>query len=90
MVLTREDFAELSLSELLYNIWLYAEFVIKGNCKPFFNDYIDFCIGFAEGQWDENFQNFNFVIQMLLHRKHFDFSNICTDNMDSIIDMLKK
>ena len=75
MVLTREDFAELSLSELLYNIWLYAEFVIKGNCKPFFN---------------ENFQNFNFVIQMLLHRKHFDFSNICTDNMDSIIDMLKK
>ena len=47
MVLTREDFAELSLSELLYNIWLYAEFVIKGNCKLFFNDYIDLCIEFA-------------------------------------------
>ena len=36
MVLTREDFADLSLSELLNNIWLYAEFVIRGNCKPFF------------------------------------------------------
>ena len=47
MVLTREDFAELSLSELLYNIWLYAEFVIKGNYKLFFNDYIDLCIEFA-------------------------------------------
>ena len=44
MVLTREDFAELSLSELLNNIWLDAEFVIRGNCKSFFDDYIDFCI----------------------------------------------
>ena len=90
MVLTREDFADLSLSELLNNIWLYAKFVIRGNCKPFFDDYIDFCIEYAERQWDASFQNFNFVIQMLLHRKHFDFSNICNDNIDSITDMVKK
>ena len=90
MVLTREVFADLPLSELLNNIWLYAEFVIRGNCKPFFDDYIDFCIEFAERKWDESFQNFNFVIQMLLHRKKFDFSNICNDNIDSIIDIVKK
>ena len=42
MTLTREDFADLSLSELLNNIWKYAEFIIRGNCKPFYNDYIDF------------------------------------------------
>ena len=77
MVLTREDFADLSLSELLKNIWLYAEFVIRGNCKPFFDDYID--IEFAEKKLDESFQIFNFVIQMLLHHKKFDFSNICND-----------
>ena len=50
MVLTREDFADLSLSELLNNIWLYAKFVIRGNGKPFFDDYIDFCIEYAERQ----------------------------------------
>ena len=90
MVLTREDFTDLSLSELLNNIWLYAKFVIRGNCKPFFDDYIDFCIKFAERKWGESFQNFNFVIQMLLHRKKFDFSNICNDNIDNIIDIVKK
>ena len=90
MVLAREDFADLSLSELLNNIWLDAEFVIRGNCKSFFDDYIDFCIEFAERKWDESFQNFNFVIQMLLHCKKFGFSNICNDNIDSIIDIVKK
>ena len=90
MVLAREDFADLSLSELLNDVWLDAEFVIRGNCKSFFDDYIDFCIKFAERKWDESFQNFNFVIQMLLHRKKFGFSNICNDNIDSIIDIVKK
>ena len=90
MTLIREGFANLSLSELLNNIWTYAEFIIRWNCKPFYNDYIDFCIKFAEKQWDENFKNFNFVIQMLLHRKHFDFSNISSDNLDTIIELIKK
>ena len=39
---------------------------------------------------NNSFQNFNFVIQSLLHHKHFDFSNIIPDNMDVIIDMIKK
>ena len=90
MTLTREDFADLSLSELLNNIWTYAEFIIRGNCKPFYNDYIEFCIEFAEKQWDKSFQNFNFVIQMLLYLKHFDFSNISSDNLDTIIELIKK
>ena len=89
MTLTREDFANLSLSELVNNIWTYAEFIIRGNCKPFYNDYIDFWIEFAEKQWDKSFQNFNFVIQMLLYRKHFDFCNISSDNLDTIINWLK-
>ena len=90
MTLTKEGFANLSLSELLTNIWTYAEFIIRRNWKPFYNDYIDFCIKFAEKQWDESFQSFNFVIQMLLHRKHFDFSNISSDNLDTIIELIKK
>ena len=89
MTLTREDFANLSLSELVNNIWTYAEFIIRGNCKPIYNDYKDFWIEFAEKQWDKSFQNFNFVIQMLLHRKHFDFCNISSDNLDTIINWLK-
>ena len=39
---------------------------------------------------NDSFKNFNFVIQSLLHHKHFDFSNIIPDNMDVIIDMIKK
>ena len=39
---------------------------------------------------NNGFQNFNFVIQSLLHGKHFDFAYIIPDNMDVIIDMIKK
>ena len=90
MVITRENFAELSLHHLLYNIYSYAEYVIKGNCASFSNDYIDYRIEFSERQWDETFLNFNFVIQSLLHHKHFDFSNICCDDLHIIIDLIKK
>ena len=48
MVLTRENFADLSLHDLLFNIYSCAEHLIKGNCASFFNDYIDYCIEFAE------------------------------------------
>ena len=65
-------------------------YVIKGNCASFFNDYIDYSIEFSERQWDETFLNFNFVIQSLLHHKHFDFSNICCDDLHIIIDLIKK
>ena len=50
VIITRENFAELSLHDLLYNIHLYGEYVIKGNCTSFFNDYIDYCIEFSERQ----------------------------------------
>ena len=55
MILTRENFAELSLHDLLYNICSYAEYIIKGNCAFCFNDYIDYCIEFSERQWNETF-----------------------------------
>ena len=90
MPLTRENFADLSLPELLHNICSYGENIIKGNCASFFNDYIDYCIKFAERQWNETFLSFNFVIQSLLHHKHFDFSNICCDDLHIIIDLIKK
>ena len=90
MVITSENFAKLSLHDLLCNIYSYAEYVIKGNCASFFNDYIDYCVEFSERQWDETFLNFNFVIQSLLHHKHFDFSNICCDDLHIIIDLIKK
>ena len=51
MRLTREDFGELSLPDLLSNIYSYAEYIIKGNCSSFYNDYTDYCIEFAERQW---------------------------------------
>ena len=35
MVITRENFAELFLHDLLYNIYSYAEYIIKGNCASF-------------------------------------------------------
>ena len=87
MVLTRENFADLSLHDLLFNIYSYDEYLIKENCASFFNDY---CIEFAERQWDETFLNFNFVIQSLLHHKHFDFLDICYDDLHIIIDLIKK
>ena len=90
MVLTRENFADLSLHDLLFNIYSCAEHLIKGNCASFFNDYIDYCIEFAERQWDETFLNFSFVIQSLLHHKHFDFLDICYDDLHIIIDLIKK
>ena len=90
MVITSENFAKLSLHDLLCNIYSYAEYVIKGNCASFFNDYIDYCVEFSERQWDETFLNFNFVIQSLLHQKHFDFSDICHNNLHTIIDLIKK
>ena len=90
MVITREYFAELSLHDLLYHNYSYAEYVIKGNCASFLNDYIDYCIEFSKRQWDETFLNFNFVIQSLLHHKNFDFSNICYDDLHIIIDLIKK
>ena len=90
MVITRENFAELSLHDLLYHIYSYAEYVIKGNCASFLNDYIDYSIEFSKRQWDETFLNFNFVIQSLLHNKNFDFSNICYDDLHIIIDLIKK
>ena len=89
MVLTRENFTELSLHDLLFNIYSYAEYVIKGNCTSLFNEYIDYCIKFAERNRDETFLNFNFVIQSLLHHKHFNFSNICCDYLHIIIDLIK-
>ena len=90
MVITRENFAELFLHDLLYNIYSYAEYIIKGNCASLFNDYIDYRIEFSERQWDETFLNFNFVIQSLLHHKHFDFLDICYDDLHIIIDLIKK
>ena len=90
MVLTREDFADLHLLDLLFNIYSYAEYIIKGNCPLFFNNYIDYCIKFAERQWDETFLNFHFVIQSLLHHKHFYCSDICYDDLHIIIDVIKK
>ena len=37
MVLKKENFAELLLHDLLYNIYSYAEYIIKGNCTFFFS-----------------------------------------------------
>ena len=90
MVITRENFSELSLPDLLFNIYSFAEYIIWGNCASFFNDYIDYCNEFAERQWNEKFLNFNFVIQSLLHHKHFNFSNICYDDLHIIIDLIIK
>ena len=50
MRLTREDFGELSLPDLLSNIYSYAKYIIKGNCLSFYNDYTDYYIEFAERQ----------------------------------------
>ena len=50
MSLTREDFAILSIENLLLNIYILSEYVRKGNCKNFFNECIDYCIEFAETQ----------------------------------------
>ena len=36
MVLTGQYFADLSLHDLLFNIYSYAEYIIKGNCASFF------------------------------------------------------
>ena len=91
MPLTREDFATLSIKNLLLNIYILSEYVRKGNCKDFYNEYIDYCIKFAERQWDNDcYQNFNYVIQMLLHGKVFDFSQILPSNLYKVLDFIKK
>ena len=77
MPLTFEDFADFPLEALLLNIFTYGEIIRRGNPKDFINDYIDFCIELSEMQCDKDrYQNFNYVIQMLLHGKKFYFSNI--------------
>ena len=45
-----QDFGELSLPDLLFNIYSYAKYIIKGNFLSFYNDYTDYYIEFAERQ----------------------------------------
>ena len=90
MPLRREGFTVLSLPVLLMNISQYFEYVRRGNCAEFFNDYIDYNIEFAERLWSDRYKNFCFVIKSLLHGKEFGFSNISTSNIDIIYDLIKK
>ena len=91
MPLTREDLATLSIENLLLNIYILSKYVRKGNCKNFYNEYINYCIEFAETQWDNNcYQNFNYVIQMLLQGNVFDFSQISPSYLYKVLDFIKK
>lgn len=62
MVLSKSEFAELDLPDLLLNIWEYSDNVGR---DPVISLYCESCVELARQRWCLSYKNFQFVINSL-------------------------
>ena len=65
MVLSKSDFANLDLPDLLLNIWDYSDNLRR---DPVISQYCKWCVELARQQWCLSYKNFQFVIKNLRKR----------------------
>ena len=88
MKLSFGDFKFLDLPELLINIWSYNDEGHK-NCS-FCKEYEKWCIIIAKSLWQDNYPNFDFVIENVKKHKLFNLGSISSENEAAVYYMLKK
>ena len=61
MKFSKNDFAELDLSNLLIEVWSYADYMND----PTINQYQKWCVELAKERWQPQFLDFEYAIMIL-------------------------
>ena len=71
MVLTKEDFSDLTVCELLQNAWCYSETIIErgDKTKQLLFDYLRYCEEDLEDKWCDQLPDLNFVLKKIKSQK---------------------
>ena len=82
--LTKKDFENLSIHQLLQTIWEYFYFV--GSRKV--DKYLEWNLETAFEKWPENFPNFNFVMCKIRKQDQFFFPGPTHQEFDYILRLI--
>ena len=90
MKLSLANFEFLDLPNVLINIWEYHDLTHK-NC-PVCKQYKEWCIKVAKTQWQNDYMDFDFVIENIRkqNRKLFGFERISSENRSKMYRLIWK
>ena len=86
MILTKEDFSDLTVGELLQNVWCYSGTIIERNdkTKQWLFDYFCYC---KEDKWCDQLPDLNFVLKKIKSQKGL-FNPGAPGNADNYMNFL--
>ena len=86
MVLTKEDFSDLTVCELLQNVWCYSDTTIErgDKTKQWLFDYFCYC---EEDKWCDQLPDLNFVLKKIKSQKGL-FNPGVPGNADNYMNFL--
>ena len=90
MVLTKEDFDDPTVCELLQNVWCYSDSIIErgDGVKRWLFDYLRYCEEHLEDKWCDQLPDLNFVLKKIKSQKGL-FNPRAPANADNYINFLR-
>ena len=86
MKFSKNGFPDLDLSNLLINIWTYADHLHDPSVKQ----YEKWCVELAKEKWQSHYLDFGYVIEMLKekNKEFYDFGKISAVNRRIIYKLI--